>query len=67
MSLGTVRLVAVHAGLDSARPYDLRHSFALLLFAQGTNPAEVASSELRSMYTRTRFDPHVLDRTRRQR
>jgi hypothetical protein len=32
-----------------------------------TNNEEVASSELRSMHTRTRFHPDVLDRTRRQR
>jgi hypothetical protein len=32
-----------------------------------TNREEVASSEMRSMHTRTRFHPDVLDRTRRQR
>jgi hypothetical protein len=32
-----------------------------------TNREEVASSELRSLHTRTRFNPDVLDRTRRQR
>jgi HPr kinase/phosphorylase len=32
-----------------------------------TNREEIASSELRSLHTRTRFNPDVLDRTRRQR
>jgi len=32
-----------------------------------TNREEVASSEVRSVHTRTRFHPDVLDRTRRQR
>jgi integrase len=29
-------------GLDNARPYDLRHGLASLLFAEGRNPAEIA-------------------------
>ena len=32
-----------------------------------TNPEEMASSEIRSVHTKTRFQPDVLDRTRRQR
>jgi integrase len=33
---------ATAVGLDNARPYDLRHSLASLLFAEGRNPAEIA-------------------------
>ena len=32
-----------------------------------TNREEVTSSEIRSLHTKTRFQPDVLDRTRRQR
>ena len=29
-------------GIESPRPYDLRHGLASLLFAEGMNPAEIA-------------------------
>ena len=32
-----------------------------------TNASEVASSEVRSLHSRTRYSPDVIDRTRRQR
>jgi integrase len=34
---------ARESGLDAVRPYDLRHSFASLLLAEQTNPAEIAA------------------------
>lgn len=34
--------LARKAGLTAPRPYDLRHSLASLLFAEGLNPAEIA-------------------------
>jgi integrase len=33
---------AAHAGVPSARPYDLRHSYVSLLIAQGATVVEVA-------------------------
>jgi HPr kinase/phosphorylase len=59
-------------GYDSARDFTRRIDEQIA--RQGTindslahtNSNEVASSELRSMHTRTRFAPDVLDRTRRQ-
>ena len=60
-------------GYDSAREFtrkideQIARQGAAAAPLPPTNPAEVASSELRSAHTRTRFDPHVLDRTRRQR
>ena len=61
-------------GYDSAREFTRRideqiakqGSIATDLLP-ATNREEVASSELRSLHTRTRFNPDVLDRTRRQR
>ena len=62
-------------GYDSAREFTRRIDEQIA--RQGTvsandnlphmNANEVASSELRSVHTRTRFHPDVLDRTRRQR
>ncbi len=61
-------------GYDSAREFTRRIDEQIA--KQGTptsdqlpptNHEEVASSEVRSMHTRTRFHPDVLDRTRRQR
>ncbi len=61
-------------GYDSAREFTRKIDEQIARQGAGgsaalppTNPSEVASSELRSLHTRTRFDPHVLDRTRRQR
>lgn len=38
-------------GLENARPYDLRHSLASLLFAEGMNPAEIAEQMGHSIQT----------------
>jgi len=61
-------------GYDSAREFTRRideqiakQGTAASDTLPATNSSEVASSELRSMHTRTRFRPDVLDRTRRQR
>ena len=61
-------------GYDSAREFTRKIDEQIARQGGGTasalpptNPSEMTSSELRSMHTRTRFDPHVLDRTRRQR
>jgi integrase len=39
------------AGLSGGRPYDLRHSFASLMFASGSNPAEIAAQLGHSLQT----------------
>ncbi len=61
-------------GYDSAREFTRRIDEQIARQGAGasetlpaTNREELRSSELRSMYTRTRFNPDVLDRTRRQR
>src|SRR5881275_1419678 len=61
-------------GYDSAREFTrrideqiARQGTAASESLPPTNREEVASSELRSLHTRTRFHPDVLDRTRRQR
>src|SRR5437870_2764698 len=61
-------------GYDSAREFTRRideqiakQGTAAAEQLPATNREEVASSELRSVHTRTRFHPDVLDRTRRQR
>src|SRR5439155_17736566 len=56
--------IAASAGLDSARPYDLRHSFASLLFAQGTNPAEVAEQMGHTLQTLLSTYIHVIEELR---
>jgi integrase len=40
------------AGLDSPRPYDLRHSFVSLLIQQGDSVVEVARQDVRVLYAR---------------
>jgi HPr kinase/phosphorylase len=60
-------------GYDSAREFTRRIDEQIAKSGDAadslppTNREELASSELRAVHTRTRFDPHVLDRTRRQR
>jgi hypothetical protein len=61
-------------GYDSARAFLQRIDAQIAKQGNGaseslphSNPNEMASSELRSMNTKMRFQPDVLDRTRRQR
>ena len=61
-------------GHDSAREFTrrideqiARAGGALTDSLPHTNASEVASSEMRSIHSRTRFAPDVIDRTRRQR
>jgi len=61
-------------GYDSAREFTrrideqiARQSNELTDGLPHTNASEVASSEMRSITTRNRFSPDVIDRTRRQR
>src|SRR3982750_4516902 len=55
-------------GYDSARAFTrktdeqiAKQGAAPSATLPATNPSELASSELRSLHTRTRFDPYVLD------
>jgi integrase len=52
------------AGVDSARPYDLRHSLASLLFAEGQNPAEIAEQLGHSLETLLSTYVHVIEELR---
>jgi HPr kinase/phosphorylase len=61
-------------GHDSARTFTerineqiARNSVAISEALPPTNSEEIKSSEVRSLHTKTRFQPDVLDRTRRQR
>jgi len=60
-------------GYDSARAFLQRIDAQIAKHGNAgdslphSNPSEMASSELRSMNTKLRFQPDVLDRTRRQR
>ena len=61
-------------GYDSAREFTAkideqiaRQGTTMSDQLPATNHEEIASSELRSMSSRTRFTPDVIDRTRRQR
>jgi HPr kinase/phosphorylase len=61
-------------GYDSAREFTrrideqiARQSGAMSETLPPTNASEVASSERRSVHSRTRFSPDVINRTRRQR
>jgi integrase len=51
--------VARLAGLDSSRPYDLRHSFVSLLIWEGLSVAEVAEQAGHSAETCSRDYVHV--------
>ena len=49
------------AGLPkSSRPYDLRHSLASLLYAEGRNPAEIAQIMGHSVETLSSTYTHVI-------
>jgi integrase len=51
-------------GLEKPRPYDLRHSFASLLFAEGINPAEIAEQMGHSIQTLLSTYTHVMEELR---
>jgi hypothetical protein len=53
-------------GIEKPRPYDLRHSFASLLFAEGTNPAEIAEQMGHSLQTLLNTYTHVIEELRGQ-
>jgi integrase len=53
-------------GIERPRPYDLRHSFASLLFAEQTNPAEIAEQMGHSIQTLFREYTHVIEELRGQ-
>jgi integrase len=53
-------------GIERPRPYDLRHSFASLLFAEGTNPAEIAEQMGHSLQTLLNTYTHVIEELRGQ-
>jgi integrase len=46
------------------RPYDLRHSFASLLFVEGINPAEIAEQMGRSLQMLLGTYTHVIEELR---
>ena len=54
------------AGLDGLRPYDLRHSFASLLFLEGVNPAEIAEQLGHSLQMLLSTYTHVIEELRGQ-
>lgn len=49
------------AGIKSSRPYDLRHSFASLLVAEQTNPAEIAGQLGHTLQTLFGTYAHVIE------
>jgi integrase len=53
-------------GLEKPRPYDLRHSLASLLFAEGVNPAEIAETMGHSLQTLLDTYTHVIEELRGQ-
>ena len=55
---------AAALGIESPRPYDLRHSLASLLFAEGRNPAEIADSMGHSLQTLLGTYTHVIQELR---
>lgn len=56
--------LAREIGVASPRPYDLRHSLASLLFAEGMNPAEIAEQMGHSLQTLLSVYVHVIDELR---
>ncbi len=62
-------------GHDSARAFTQRIDEEIARRAAGapaevlprTNREEITSSEIRSLHTKTRFQPDILEKTRRQR
>jgi integrase len=57
---------AANAAGIKARPYDLRHSFASLLFAERRNPAEIAEQLGHSLQTLFGTYTHVIEELRGQ-
>jgi integrase len=55
------------AGLGAIRPYDLRHSLASLLFAEGRNPAEIAEQLGNTIETLMSTYLHIIEDLRGQR
>jgi integrase len=53
-------------GIGTPRPYDLRHSFASLLFQEGTNPAEIAEQMGHSLQMLLGTYTHVIEDLRGQ-
>jgi integrase len=53
-------------GIETPRPYDLRHSFASLMFQEGNNPAEIAEQLGHSLQTLLGTYTHVIDELRGQ-
>jgi integrase len=51
-------------GLGRHRPYDLRHSLASLLFAEGRNPAEIAEQMGHTVQTLLSTYTHVIEELR---
>ncbi len=51
-------------GIEAGRPYDLRHSFASLLFSEQMNPAEIAEQMGHSLTTLLTTYTHVLEELR---
>ena len=51
-------------GLTNMRPYDLRHSFASLLFVEGINPAEIAEQLGHSLQMLLSTYTHVIEELR---
>lgn len=58
------RRVWAEAAPDKVRPYDLRHSFASLLFAEGRNPAYVAEQMGHSIQTLLNTYVHIIEELR---
>jgi integrase len=58
------RPAAEDAGVSNLRPYDLRHSFASLLFAEGVNPAEISEQMGHSLQTLLTTYTHVIEELR---
>ena len=54
-------VAATAASLGTVRPYDLRHSFASLLIAEQTNPAEIAGQLGHSLQTLFTTYAHVIE------
>ena len=52
------------AAPDGVRPYDLRHSFASLLFAEGLNPAYIAEQMGHSLQTLLSTYVHIIEELR---
>jgi hypothetical protein len=57
---------AKSVGIEKPRPYDLRHSYASLLFAEGMNPAEIAEQLGHSIQTLLKTYTHVMEELRGQ-